>query len=102
MIIRIAQINREIASKDSYKFYTEIYNFESKKWESANSVYHYLKKAKVKHVNGIVYLAGTCIQDDSEQKKLQDFFFSGTSIDWNDDYTEYFYVEWLGCFDAYY
>ena len=101
MIIRIAQINREIASKESYKFYTEIYNFQDKKWESAGCVYNYLKDAKVKHANGIVYLAGTPVQDE-EQKKLQDFFFSGTLINWNDIDTRYQYVEWLNCFEAYY
>lgn len=101
MIIRIAQINREIATKESYKIYTEIYNFQFKKWESSEHVYHFLKDAKVKHANGIVYLAGTPVQDEVEKKRLQDFFFCGKPIDWNDVYTQYYYVEWIGCFDAY-
>ena len=97
MIVRIAQIK----GLTSHSFVCE-YLGEDNEWHYSKTPCYYLKNAKVRYnKENIVFLVGHTFSNDKERQRFQDKHFAGQAIDWNDNVSQYAYVEWVDFYEAY-
>jgi len=100
MIVRILQPLSSEGEK-SHTFAAESYDESTKKWTQKRDCIYQFKNAKVRINNKLAYLVGFTVDNEEELTTLQESYFVGQSIDWNDDTQIYPYLEWVTFFEAY-
>ena len=101
MIVRILQSLSSEGEK-SHTFAAESFNESTQKWSQIRDCVYHFKNAKVKIKNKLVYLVGYTVDNEEELSHLQESYFVGQTIDWNDDTRTYPYLEWVTFFEVYY